>query len=106
MLRKSNINPKLSAKSQLNSNFDYNITPLAPAGTAVVAHKNPIQRGLWSVHGARGWYLVPSPNYYRCFEIYITKTGQTGIVYTVEFYPAKYKMPTLSTRAMSFKAAV
>ena len=60
LLRTSNINPKLSAEAQLNGNFDYNITPLAPSGTAVVAHENPSQRGLWSVHGARVWYLGPT----------------------------------------------
>ena len=27
-------------------------------------------------------------------------------MYTVELYPEKYKMPTLSTRAISVKAAV
>ena len=101
LLRTSNIYPKLSAEAQLNSNFDYNITPLAPAGTAVVAHENPIQRGPWSVHEARVWYLGPAPN-----QVYITKAGQTRIVDTVEFYPAKCKMSTLSTRSIAVKAAV
>ena len=90
----------------MNGNFDYKITPLAPAGTAVVAHENPSQRGLWSVHVARGWYLVPDPNHCICFEVEITNTGQTRIVDTVEFYPEKYKIPTLSTRAIDVKDAV
>ena len=55
---------------------------------------------------SRGWYLVPDPNHCRCFEIYITKTGQTIIVDTVEFYPEMYKIPTLSTRSIYVKAAV
>ena len=63
LLRASNINPKLSAESQLNGNFDYNKTPLDPAGTAVVAHEKPIQQESWSVHGAIGWYLEPAPNH-------------------------------------------
>ena len=63
LLITSNINPKLSTEAQLNGNFDYNITPLALAGTAVVAHEKPSQRGLWSVHGSRGWYLGPAPNH-------------------------------------------
>ena len=90
----------------MNGNFNYTITPLAQARTAVVAHKKPSQRGSWRVHGARGCYLGQAPNHYRCFEVYITKTGKTRIVDIVEFYPAKYKMPTLSTRAISVKAAV
>ena len=65
LLRTLNINPKLSAEAQLNGSFDYNITQLAPDGTEVVAHENPSQRGSWILHGAIGWYLVPSPNHYR-----------------------------------------
>ena len=72
----------------------------------VVAHENPRQRGSCIVHGDSGWYLGPSQNHYRCFEVYITKTGQTRIVDTVEFYPAKCKMSTLSTRSIAVKAAV
>ena len=106
LLRTSNINPKLSAEAQLNSNFDYNITLLSQAGTEIVAHRKPSQRGSRSIHGARGWYLGPDQHRYRCFEVYKTKTGQTRIVDTVEFYPANYKIPTLSTRAIAVKAAV
>ena len=84
-----NINPKISAEAHFNGNFEYNITPLAPAVTAVVAHGKPIQRVSCSVHGARGWYLGPDPNQYRLFDVYITKTEQTRIMDTVEFYPEK-----------------
>ena len=90
----------------MNDNFDYNITPLSPTGTDVVAHENPSQRGSCIVHGSRGWYLGPAPNHYRCFELCLTNTRQTIIVDTVEFYPANYKMPTLCTIAIAVKAAV
>ena len=83
LLRTSNINPKLSVEDKFKINFDYNTTPLAPVGTTVVAHENPSQQGSWSVHGARGWYLYPSPNHYRCFEVYIKNTGKNRIVDTV-----------------------
>ena len=105
LLRKSNINPKLSLEAQLNGKFDYNITPLDPARTVVVAHKKPSQQGSRSVLGARGWYLVPDPNHCTCFEVYTTNTGQTRVVDKVEFYPEKYKTPTLSTRKIPLKAA-
>ena len=48
----------------------------------------------------------PTPNHYIYFEVYMTNTGKIRIVDTVEFYPSKYKIPTLSTRAISVKAAV
>ena len=54
LFRISKINPKLSTEAQLNGNFYYNIMPLVPSGTAVVAHEKPSQQGLWNVHGYRG----------------------------------------------------
>jgi hypothetical protein len=43
ILRKSRINPHMSAYAQLNGNFDFNRTPLAPPGTCVIAHEKPDQ---------------------------------------------------------------
>ena len=40
ILRKSNINPRLSAKAQLNGAFDYNVTPLATPGCRVGIYEN------------------------------------------------------------------
>jgi hypothetical protein len=39
LLRTSRINPRLSAEAQLNGQFDYNRTPLAPPGIKVVIHE-------------------------------------------------------------------
>ena len=41
LLRKSNINPRLSAKAQLNGAFDYSSMPSAPPGCKVVIYENP-----------------------------------------------------------------
>ena len=38
LLRKSRINPKLSAYSQMEGAFYFNKTPLAPVGTKVIVH--------------------------------------------------------------------
>ena len=54
LLRTSNIIPKISAEAQLNGNFDYNITLLAPYRTGLVAHGKPSQQGSWSIHGSIG----------------------------------------------------
>jgi hypothetical protein len=37
-LRKSRINPRMSAYAQLNGHFDFNRTHLAPPGTRIIAH--------------------------------------------------------------------
>ena len=38
LLRRSRINPQLSAEAKLNGAFDYNRTPMAPPGTKVLIH--------------------------------------------------------------------
>jgi hypothetical protein len=43
LLIKSRINPRVSAYAQLNGNFDFNRTTLAPPGTRVIAHEKPDQ---------------------------------------------------------------
>jgi hypothetical protein len=44
ILRKSRINPRMSACAKLNGHFDFNRTPLAPPGTRAIAHEKPDQR--------------------------------------------------------------
>jgi hypothetical protein len=54
LLRKSRINPRMSAHAQLNENFDLNRTPMAPPDTRVVAHEKPYQRDSWGHHVVDG----------------------------------------------------
>jgi hypothetical protein len=44
LLRKSRINPRMSAYAQLNEHFDLDRTPLVPPGTRVISHNKPDQR--------------------------------------------------------------
>jgi hypothetical protein len=41
LLRASQINPRVSAYSQLNGTFDYNATSMAPPGMQVLLHEKP-----------------------------------------------------------------
>jgi hypothetical protein len=72
LLRKSRINPRMSAYAQLNGHFDFNRTPLAPPGTRIIAHEKPDQRASWSPHGLDGYYLGPELDHYRCYQVHIT----------------------------------
>jgi len=85
LLRNSRINPRLSAEAQLNGQFDYNRTPLAPIGIKVIIHEKPGQKKTWDPHGALGWYLGMAPHHYRCWRIYVTKKASERIGDTVEF---------------------
>jgi hypothetical protein len=53
LLRKSRINPRMSAYAQINGHFNFNKTPLAPPGTRIVAHEKPDQRASWDPRSIR-----------------------------------------------------
>jgi hypothetical protein len=105
LLRTSRINPRLSAWAQVHGLFDFNRTPLAPPGTRVLVHEKPDLRGTWSPHAVDGWYLGPAMNHYRCDQVWITKTTAERTADTVVWFPAKVKMPALSSVDTATSAA-
>eukprot|EP00957_Ditylum_brightwellii_P102669 7824159-Ditylum_brightwellii.AAC.1 len=66
-MRPSHLNPRLSAKAQMNGAFDFNRMPLAPPGTQDIVHKKPKVRKNWAAHGVDGWYVGPAPHHYCCY---------------------------------------
>jgi hypothetical protein len=88
----------MSAYAQLNGHFDFNRTPLATPGTHIIAHEKPDQRASWDPHGVDGYYLGPTLDHYRCYQVHIAKTKWTRIIDTVEFFPSKLSMPNTSSK--------
>ena len=64
LLRPSHLNPRLTVEAQLNGEFDFNCTSLAPPVTQVVVHETPDNRRTWALNGVDGWYLGPAPDHY------------------------------------------
>ena len=56
-------------------------------GQLVVAHDSPTSRPSWAPHGERAYYLGPSFNHYRCWNVYIVHTGSTRHTDTLDHYP-------------------
>jgi hypothetical protein len=106
MLRTSRINPKLSAVTHIFRQYDFNRAPMAPPGTRIIAHETPNRRRTWAPHGQYGWYLGPALEHYRCYTVYITKTGGDRIVETVDFFSEKITLPFPSPQDMATQAAV
>ena len=52
-----NLNPKLSAYSDLHGIFDYNIKPLSPLETGVLVNRNTTNCCTWAPHVTDGWYI-------------------------------------------------
>ena len=98
MLRRSRINPKLSAYNQIFGNVDFNATPFAPCGTKAMIYEKKEQRiTTWSDNGAHGWYVGPAPHHYRNHTIYVTHSREERTSDTVDFFPTKFNIPkTLS----------
>ena len=96
LLRGSRMNPKLSAYAQIEGEFDYNRTPIAPPGVRVVVHEKPAERGSWDPHGVDGWYIGPAMESYRCFKTYIWSTKAERITDTVEWFPHHVTIPKSS----------
>jgi hypothetical protein len=84
LLRGSRINPKLSAWAQVNGQFDYNRTPLAPPGTRVLVHEKSSARDSWFPHGIDGWYIGPALESYRCFKVWIWDIRNERVCDTLE----------------------
>jgi hypothetical protein len=96
MCRPSRINPQLFAYQQVWGNFDFNKTPFAPPGCKVVVHERAMERGAWACHGVVGYYIGPATNHNRNHNSYIPETRGIQTTNTLEFFPEKVDMPTIT----------
>ena len=97
ILRRSRINPDISAYEQLHgAKFDWNAHPMAPPGTRAVIHSSPLTRTSWGPRGIDAWYCGPSENHYRCNHFYVPETRAMRISGTFELYPVHCQLPSLS----------
>jgi hypothetical protein len=104
-LRRSRINPPLSAQAQINGAFDFNRTPLAPPGTKVLIHEKPSTRGTWAPHAIAGCYLGPAQRRYRCYRVWAWATNSERIADTLAWFPTTLIMPRHSSTAIAIAAA-
>jgi hypothetical protein len=77
-----------------------------PPDTRIIVHENPDQRASWDTHGVDGYYLGPTLDNYRCYQVHITRTKGTCIVDTVEFFPSKLSMPETSSKDLASIASL
>ena len=97
MLRPCRSNPKMSACTALEGEFDYNKTPLVPLGSKVLAFKPPGVRQSWAPHGTLAWTIGPAINHYRCINVCIPKTNATIAADTFQWSNDNtFRLPTIS----------
>ena len=97
MVRPSQINPAKSAYNQLWGNFDFNKTPLAPLGCLIAVHERAQERGTWTDHGVKGYFIGPAKHHYRNYRVYIPATRGERTTDTIEFFPKHVQMPKTSS---------
>lgn len=96
LLRPSKLNPKISAYNLINGTFDFNKTPLAPAGTKTIVHDSCKERASWAKHGSCGFYIGPALHHFRCYKNFMVTTKSIRTSNTVEFFPVKCENHYLS----------
>ena len=84
LLHASRINPWLSYNAQINREFDFSKTPLAPPSTKVLIHERPVQRKTWAPHGIKGFYVGGVPYHYWCYKVYATKSRYERIALSIK----------------------
>ena len=105
LLRKSRINPKLSAHTAIYGQFSFNRTPLAPPGTKIIIHEKPDKRQSWASHGTDAWYIGPTTEHYRCIKAYVPETHAERISDTTDFFPHDIPIPKINQSDYLRKAA-
>ena len=97
ILRRSRLNPDISAYEQLHGRkYDWNAHPLAPPGTRAVIYESPANRASWAPRGIDAWYCGPALEHYRCCHFYVSDTRAMRISGTYELYPTHCLLPALS----------
>ena len=93
MLRRSRINPKMSAYTQLFGSFDYNQTPLAPLGTKTFVHERTGQCRSHADHVKVGYVIGNSSKHYCHLYFYLPSTRGNRHTDTYIFIPSKFELP-------------
>jgi hypothetical protein len=92
LMRGSRLNPKLSVHAQMDGQFEFNRTPMAPPGIRVLVHDKPDKRTTWSPQALDGWNLGPALDAYRCYTVWIWETRTSRSCDTLSWFPTKVTM--------------
>ena len=97
ILRKSRINPKISAFEQMYGPHDYDTHLFAILGCAVELHVTPKSRRTWEAHTKTGYYLGAAWDHYRCHRVWVKDTRSERIGQTVFFKHKYITQPAVTT---------
>ena len=84
-------------KSQLNGQFDFNFTPLAPPGTRSIIYEGASECKSWYPHGVDAWYVASARKHYQCYIYHVPVTGGERITKSAKLFPKTFTVPKLSS---------
>ena len=93
LLRRSRINPRLSAHAQIFWQFNYDTTPLALPGCKCVLHEKPSARGTWEIHSVNAYCTALQMIYCRHYDVRVEKTLAKRTSDNITFLPHNISMP-------------
>jgi hypothetical protein len=95
LLRPSN-NPLLSTWESLFGTYNFDATPMGPAGCRVLIHNKAAIRRLWDNRCHDGFFIGPALHHYRCYRVLNTHSGAVTISDAVKFRHHYLPSPELS----------
>ena len=69
-----------------------------PPGIRTLVHDKPHNRGTWSPHRHKSWYVMLEMLHYRCLTFYIPKTAKERVSNTTKFLPETLTLPIISSK--------
>jgi hypothetical protein len=89
--------PTMSAWHHLFGPYNFDATPMGPAGCRVLIHTKASIRRLWENRCHEGFYIGPSLVHYRCYRVLNTHSGAVTISDAIKFRHHYLPTPELST---------
>ena len=71
----------------MHGHYDFMKHPMSIAGTKVLVHDRPMDRGSWADRGTEGFFINKTTEHYRNYKCYIPITNAIRTSNTVEFFP-------------------
>jgi hypothetical protein len=89
LLRPTAIAHATSAWEGLFGKYNFDATPMGPAGCRVLIHAKPTVWRSWDFHVQDGYHLGPALNHYCCYKVLAKTTRAVVISDAVRFRPHK-----------------
>eukprot|EP00804_Cyclotella_cryptica_P008325 CCRYP_020273-RA/>CCRYP_020273-RA protein AED:0.34 eAED:0.34 QI:0/-1/0/1/-1/1/1/0/521 len=85
LLRASHCNPALSAWEDLFGPFNFDATPLGPAGCHILIHSKATTQRSWDYRSHEGFYIGPALHHYRCYRVLNKESRSVAITDAIKF---------------------